>query len=122
MRNLDLDEGQARGGAGLIFKFAQEKLSSGEFGQLSEIVPEIQDLINDAPESGGLLGALGGLASVFGGKAEGMGNLANIVAGFSKLGLDSEMFSKFIPVILDFLQDKGGERIKNILDSVIKPE
>jgi len=122
VRNLDLDEGQARGGAGLIFKFAQEKLSSGEFGQLSEIVPEIQDLINDAPESGGLLGALGGLASVFGGKAEGMGNLANIVAGFSKLGLDSEMFSKFIPVILDFLQDKGGERIKNILDSVIKPE
>lgn len=120
--SLDVNEEQAKGGAGLLFKLVQEKLSPGDFDQVSQAVPEVGDLIDAAPESGGgLMGALGGLASAFGGKAEGLGNMASLAGGFSKLGLDTSMIGKFIPVILSFVQERGGDTIKNILEQVLKP-
>ena len=120
--SLDINEEQAKGGAGLLFKLVQDKLSPGEFDQVAQTVPEVGELMNSAPESGGgLMEALGGLASAFSGKAEVLGNLTNIAGGFSKLGLDAEMIGKFIPIILSFVQEKGGDTIKNILEQVLKP-
>jgi hypothetical protein len=41
-----------------------------------------------------MLGAVGGLASKFGGKTGEMRNIASLAGGFSKLGSDSGMVSK----------------------------
>jgi len=38
---LNVSEQQASGGAGLLFKLAKEKLSVGEFGQISEVIPGV---------------------------------------------------------------------------------
>jgi hypothetical protein len=120
--NLGVDEEQAKGGAGLLFKLAKDKLGTGEFSQVADVVPGINEFIGSAPsESGGLLGAIGGLASAFGGKAGGLGELANLAGGFSKLGLDSGMIGKFVPIILAFVQAKGGDIIKTLLEQVLKP-
>ena len=73
---LNVSEEQASGGAGLLFKLAQDKLSSGEFSQIASAIPGINDLISSAPESGGLASAIGGLASSFGGGAGQLGDLA----------------------------------------------
>ena len=67
-----------------------------------------------------MAGALGGLASSLGGGAGKLGDLASLAGGFSKLGLDSDMVGKFIPVILSFVQAKGGDTIKNLLGGVLK--
>ena len=119
-QNLGIQEEQAKGGAGLLFKLAQEKLGDGDFGKLAQVVPEMSELVQLAPESGGLIGALGGLASAMGGQAEGLGNLATLAAGFSKLGLDGGDVGKFIPVILSYVQSQGGEEIKGLLENVLK--
>jgi len=119
--SLGVDEEQAKVGAGLLFKLAKDKLGTGEFSQVADVVPGINELIGSAPESGGLLGAIGGLASAFGGKAGGLGELANLAGGFSKLGLDSGMIGKFVPIILAFVQAKGGDIIKTLLEQVLKP-
>lgn len=50
----------------------------------------------------------------------GVGGLANLAGGFSKLGLDSGMIGKFVPIILSFVQSKGGDAIKGILEKVLK--
>lgn len=121
LSNLDVNEEQAKGGTGLLFKLVKDKLSAVEFDQIAQVVPEVGEIIDAAPESGGgLMGVLGGVASVFGGKAEGLGNLASLAGGFSKLGLDAGMIGKFIPVILSFVQAKGGDTVKNILEQVLK--
>ena len=120
--NLGVSEEQAKGGAGMLFNLAKEKLGSGEFQQIADQVPGIGDLMSAAPESGGgVMGALGGIASAMGGKAEGLGDLANLAGGFSKLGLDSDMVGKFIPVVLSFVQNQGGDGIKGLLEKVIRP-
>lgn len=119
-QSLGVDESQAKGGAGLIFKMAQEKLGDGEFAQLAGAVPAVSNLIGEAPTGGGgLAGAIGGLTGAMGSS----GNLANIAAlagGFSQLGLNPGMASKFVPVILSFVQNQGGDQVKNILAGVLK--
>lgn len=120
VQNLGVNEEQARGGAGLLFKMAKEKLGGGDFTKISEAVPGVDGLINSAPESGGIASALGGLGSALGGDAGKLGDLAGLAGGFSKLGLDSGMIGKFIPIVLSFVGSKGGDTVKNLLSSVLK--
>lgn len=126
---LGVSNEQAEGGAGLLFKVAQEKLASGDFSQIAEMIPGIEDLINKAPAAdaeasagGGILGAIGGVADSLGmgDIADKLGDLAGVAGGFSKLGLDTEMVSKFATAILEFLKSKGGDSVVTILQTVLK--
>jgi hypothetical protein len=130
--NLGVNEGQAKGGAGLLFNLAKEKLSSGEFQQLADHIPGVKELIGAAPTAstaassgGGMMGALGGIASSFGAgglgdKIGGLGNLAKLASGFSQLGLSPDMIGKFAPIILSFVQNQGGDSMKGLLEKVLK--
>jgi hypothetical protein len=120
-KNLGVSQAQANGGAGLLFKQAKEKLGTRDFSKISAVVPGIDSLISVAPASGGSkLGALGKLASGMGGKASGLGSLANLAGGFSTLGLDNEMIGKFVPVILSFVQGKGSDGTRALLEKAFK--
>lgn len=119
-QNLSVDEEQAKGGAGLIFKMAKEKLGDGEFAQVASAVPGLSNLMGEAPEAGkGLAGAIGGLAGAVGASGS-VANIASLAGGFSQLGLNPGMASKFVPVILSFVQSKGGDGVKDILAGVLK--
>lgn len=118
-QNLGVQESQAMGGAGLIFKLAKEKLRADNFATIAQYVPGIGDMLQEAPQPGGMLGALGGLTSTMGGEAAGIGNLVSLAGGFSQLGLDSGMVSKFVPIILSYLQNQGGDEAKNLLKQVL---
>jgi hypothetical protein len=112
-KSLGVNGSQAQGGAGLIFKMAKDNLGAGDFSKVSAAVPGVDGLINAAPASGG---ALGGITKMFGGG----GGLAGLAGGFSKLGLDAGMVSKYVPVILSFVQSKGGDGVKSMLEKVLK--
>ncbi len=122
---LSINEDQAKGGAGLLFSLAKEKLGSGDFQQLTDAIPGIQGLLGAAPTGGGsMLGALGSVASSLGGmseKMEGLGDLASLAGGFSQLGLSSDMVGKFVPIVLSFVQHQGGDSLKGLLDKVLNP-
>jgi hypothetical protein len=72
------------------------------------------------------MGAIGGAAAELG--SSGLGdklgvllNLANLVSGFSKLGLSSDMIGKFVPVVLSFVQNQGGDGVRSLLEKALKP-
>jgi hypothetical protein len=119
-QQLGVSEDQAKGGTGLLLKLAKEKLGAGEFSQVKSAVPAADDLIASAPKPGGLGGALGGLASAFGGGIGQLGNLAALAEGFKGLNMDSGMVGKFIPIVLSFVQAKGGGGVKDLLEKVLK--
>ena len=133
VNNLGVNEGQAKGGAGLLFNLAKNKLGAGEFQRLADKVPAVKYLLGAAPASsttasagGSMMGALGGLASSLGdgGLGEKMGgleNLANLASGFSQLGLSPDMIGKFLPIVLSFVQNQGGDSMKGLLEKVLKP-
>ena len=117
---LGIGEDQAKGGAGLIFNLAKEKLGDGDFSQIANAVPGMDSLLGAAPSEGGggIGGMLGGIASSLG--AGDLGDLAGLVGGFDKLGLDAGMVQKFLPIVLDFVGSKGGDTVKNLLAGVLK--
>ena len=119
-QGLNVNEEQAQGGAGLIFKMAQEKLGDGEFAQVASAVPGVSNLIGAAPQGGGgIAGAIGGLTGAMGAGGN-MANMAALAGGFSQLGLNPGMATKFVPIILSFVQNQGGDGVKNILAGVLK--
>ena len=118
---LGVSEQQAKGGSGLLFKLAKDKLDDGEFGQLAGAIPQIEALMGEAPETGGgMAGALGGLASSLGGNAGKLGTLATLASGFQSLDLDPTMVRKFAPVIMSFVQSQGGEGVQELLKKAMK--
>lgn len=116
-KQLQVDERQAQGGAGILFKAAKHKLGSTEFSRMLGSVPGIDELISKAPDGGKLGGLLGGLASLAGGNAA---ILANVVSGFSRLNLTSADAQKFLPVILDYLRGKVGPETVSRLEKTLR--
>ncbi len=114
---LGINTEQAKGGAGAIFNLAKEKLGAGDFGKIAEVIPGMDELLESAPSGGGGLGGMAsGLASKLGG---GAGSLGSLVGAFQSLDLDPGMAGKFVPVILSFVQSKGGDAIKSLLAGVL---
>ena len=119
MDQLGVTEEQATGGAGAVFNLVKDKVSGGNFSELSAAIPGMDDLLAAAPKSDGLAGAMGGLTSMLGGGANKVGGLAALAGSFEKLGMDMNMVSKFVPAIVSFVQSKGGDSLKNILNEVL---
>lgn len=123
--NLGVQEDQAKGGAGLILKLAQDKLGGGEFAQLASAIPGSDVLLGSAPSEDagtGMMGALGGMAAgmMGGGQASNIGTLMSLAGGFQKLGMSGDMVTKFFPVILNFVQQKGGADVANVLTKALQ--
>ena len=117
---LGISDEQARGGAGLLFKMAKDKLGSGEFEQITASVPEADSLADAAPGSGLFESALGGLASGLSSGESNLGDLAGLVGGFTKLGLEPDMLGNFVPIVLSFVKGKGGDAVQNILSKALR--
>ncbi len=120
---LGVNQGQAQGGTGLILNLLKEKLGNEDFSQVSQSIPGIADLLKAAPKqgdagSGGVLGMVGKLAGTFGGGSE-LGQLASLAGGFEKLGLKPEMISKFLPLIMAFVEKKGGSGAADLIKNAL---
>jgi len=114
---LGIDAGQAKGGAGLLFRLAEDKLG-GDFSAITKALPQVKDLIQAAPASGGGLGGmLGGLASSLG--AEKLGDLAQLAAGFKSLNLDPSLLQQFVPIVLDYVKGAVGPEAAQLLMTVL---
>ena len=120
VQQLGVQEGQAKGGAGLLLKLAKDKLG-GDFAKVAQAIPGASDLIGAAPAPGAASSLLGGLSSALGGgKLGGLTDLASLAGGFSQLKLDAGMIGKFVPVILDFLKSKGAQDALALLTSALQ--
>ncbi|MEQ8822012.1 MAG: DUF2780 domain-containing protein [Sumerlaeia bacterium] len=124
IEQLNVDEGQAKGGVGMMLQMAKEKLGSGDFSKILDAIgqKDAQDMMNAAPSTGGggLGGLLGGLASSLGGGKGGqMADMAKLASGFDKLGLDSDMIVKFAPIVISFLQNKGDDGLQKLIANLM---
>lgn len=117
---LGVSETQAKGGAGAIFELVRDKVSSSDFDSITGSIPEVSNLVDLAPKSGGQMGSVGSMVSSFAGKDSSFGNLTELAGSFSKFDINAEMVGKFVPVILEFVKGKGGDGILGIVSKVLK--
>jgi Protein of unknown function VcgC/VcgE (DUF2780) len=124
VQKLGITPQQATGGAGSIFSMAKQSMSPTSFGQVSQAVPGMSQLLSAAPSSGvpssGAGGLMGSAVSLLGG-GSGLGNMAALAGSFQSLGLNSGMMGKFIPVILQYVQAQGGSGTMGLLQGALMP-
>jgi Protein of unknown function VcgC/VcgE (DUF2780) len=106
VQQLGITPQQATGGAGSIFSMAQQSMNPSSFGQVSQAVPGMSQLLSAAP-------ALGGGGS--------LGNMVALASTFQSLGMNSSMMGQFIPVILQYVQGQGGNATMSLLQSALMP-
>jgi len=114
---LGVTKGQAEGGAGSIFQLAKKNLSVEDFSSIAKAVPGIDQMIGAAPKMEGSSSSLGNISSMMGSNK--LGGMAGLTSSFEKLGLSGEMVSKFTPIILDYVKNKGGEHAMNLLKGAL---
>jgi len=117
MKQVGVSETQAKGGAGLLFKLAKDKLSGADFSSLAKSIPQVNDLIKQVPAPSGAAGMLGGLAKSLG--AGDLGSLAGMASSLSSLKLDKNTISKFVPVIIDYLKKQGNGQLADLIGKYI---
>ena len=120
VNKLGISSAQAAGGAGAIFKAAQGQLDAGQFAQLSSAVPEMDSLLSAAPKpSGSTASLIGGASSMLGDNASSYGNLASLASSFNDLNLSPDMVDQFVPVVVDYVKQRGGDMTGDILQSAL---
>jgi hypothetical protein len=123
VRQLGITPEQAAGGAGSIFSTAKQSMSSTDFAKVTKAVPGMDQLLAAAPSqaapSSSMTGLMGVAASALGGSGSSLGKLASLAGAFQSLGLNSDMVSKFIPVILQSIQSQGGSATTGLLQSAL---
>ncbi len=108
---LGVNRQQAMGGAGSIFALAQKRMQPDAFMQLSSSVPGIDEYLSAVPQSGkssSMNFVLGPATDLLGEQGKSLGSLASLAGTFQTLGLDSSMISRFVPVVLEYVQGQGG--------------
>jgi len=114
---LGVTKDQAEGGAGSIFQLAKQNLSVEDFSSIAKAVPGIDKLIGAAPKVKGSSSSFGGISSMMGSNK--LGGMAGLTNSFEKLGMSGDMVNKFMPIILDYVNSKGGEHAMNLLKGAL---
>ena len=116
---LGVTKDQASGGAGSIFKLAKESLGDKDFGTIAEAVPGIDGMMDAAPKAEKSSSALGSVSSMLGGGSSKLGKTAALADSFNKLGLGTDMVGKFVPIVTDYVKEKGGKVAMDLLKSAL---
>lgn len=111
---LGISNEQAMGGAGALFNYAKEGLSDKEFDQVSDAVPDMNGYLDAIPALGnekstGLLGkATGALVG-----------MPAVTSAFEKLGLSQDMVGLMTPLLVNYVDKKGGKAVGDLLNKVL---
>ncbi len=114
---LGITQNQAEGGVGALFNNAKENLSAEDFSKASDAVPGVDKYMAEAPstDSGGAGGLLKSGLSSLGGTGSKIGGMAGLADSFSKLGMNSETMTKFVPIVTDFMESNAGSGVAGLL-------
>ncbi|BCX80769.1 hypothetical protein MIT9_P0345 [Methylomarinovum caldicuralii] len=103
---------QAAGGAGLLFQTARQRMAPEQFKALEHSVPGVDRLMAAAPQTGGLSSLMGGAGST-------VNQAANLIQGFRQLNLSSDMVNQFIPVVVNYVKETGGNALASALQAAL---
>ncbi len=115
-KGLSVTPAQATGGAGALFSLAKGRLSASDFSKVASVVPGMNGFLKAAPPAEKSSG-LSDLTSALPG---GLGGLASTATSFQKLGLSPDMVGKFVPILTQFVQSKGGANVASLLSGALK--
>jgi len=119
-RELGVTQKQATGGAGAVFNTAKKNMTKKDFGKVTKAVPDINKMMAAAPKADEAESAVVSASALLGDSKSTVSTAAGLAASFSKLDMDAGMVNAFIPIILGYVQEKGGEVVMTALQNALK--
>jgi len=116
MSQLGVTQQQALGGAGAVFQAAKAKMAPQAFSNLSQSVPGMSDMLAAAPQ---VSQPLSGVTSMVGGASSTVNTMTSLATSFQQLNLSPSMVNQFIPVVVDYVKNTGGQMTANLLQSAL---
>jgi len=113
MKSADVNEDQATAGAGALFEMAKGKLNAEDFKKVEKAVPNMGKMLNAVP-------AVGGKSSMLGSAATALTGMPKVQAVFDKMGISQDKVALFTPVIVNYVEKKGGKALGQILGNAFK--
>lgn len=116
---LGINQQQALGGAGSIFQVAQQRMQPADFSRLSAAVPGMDRYLAAVPQAAGngsnnLWNAAG---NMMGGPSGNLGSLVALAGTFQSLGMNADMVGRFVPVMLQYVEQQGGQSTMSLLQN-----
>ena len=107
-KELGITKDQARGGLVALMRAAEKHLSREDFAAFVSDVPGAAKLLKEAPPPSAISSLAGGLGSLLGGRKS-PGRWAGLAASFTELGIPLDTAKKFGPIVIDYVEQHGGE-------------
>ena len=111
-KEMGITKDQAEGGAGSLFNFGKETMTDTDFGKLSDVVPDMSGLLGAVP-------SLGGKKSMLGKAAQSLTGMPAVTAAFEKLGLSQTHVALMTPLLVNYVEDKGGAALAKVFGKSI---
>ncbi len=122
MKKTGVSQVQAAGGAGALLQLAKSKMQADAFSKLEQSVPGVQGLLGAVPavqQPSALGGLAGRLSSMTGGAGGAAGNVVSLVSAFQQQGMSPQMIQQFIPVVVDYVKNSGGNALAGSLSAAL---
>jgi Protein of unknown function VcgC/VcgE (DUF2780) len=103
---LKVTDNQAQGGMGSMLTLAKEKMSGGDFGKLTALLPQANKYMDMAKQLGAVAGPLT--------------NMTGLNGALSKLGMSKEATKSFVPTVTDYVGKIGGDTVQKALLGALK--
>lgn len=115
--NLGVTNQQASGGLGALLNLTKNNVSSNDFADLTQAIPDMNTLLNAAPtidqqSQSGLNDLLGNAGSY--GKA--LIGAKEVYQQFTALGLDATQIGKYIEITQSYLQSGGAQAAADVFN------
>jgi hypothetical protein len=113
MKSADVTKTQAMGGSGALFEMAKGNMEKEDFEKVSDVVPNMGDMLGAIPD-------VGGKTSMLESTVKTLSGMPKVVAVFDKLGISQDKISLFTPVIVKYVEKKGGKILADKLGNSFK--
>ena len=101
---LGVTSEQAEGGAGAIFRLAQQRMADDQFVQVAYATPAVSDLMAKAPPF--VAGSRGGLVGWVGKFFGGLGSLRPLAPAFRQIGLSDQDVRPFVKAVCEYVDQQ----------------
>ena len=122
---LGVTESQATGGMGSLMQLAKSSLSTDEFSELSNSVPNMSTLLAAAPLLTSGDSSIAGVTDLLGdagGMASSLSSIATLTKQFEALGLSSDMIAQFANIAMSYFStdsSSAGSLLQKGLGSIL---
>jgi hypothetical protein len=116
MSNLNVTEGQAKGGLASLLDYAKNHVNSDTVSQLQQQIPGLESVMSNVPDISNMKQeGLGGMLDKAAEYSESLKGINDLKKQFEAIGLEPQMIMQYVEQAKAYLDTEEGQQAKQLL-------